>query len=186
MTVDRFHPRLFSQARFTFLLGRQLELLLLKRDFDIGSRTTLENISQETYTSFIVSLVPVYLLHILLVCGLHAFTVVPAFKNSSFLQKIKHLTSTLFMVIPFRTTRAEDARKAMKQEVFQLLLHTSGNLAMLLASRYCLLHLVHVHLVHLEPLQGHLSSSVFYGYFLLPVLLCNVLAGCLLFLYHTR
>ena len=163
-----------------------MKLYLLRRDFDIASKTTLEDISQEMYTSLMMSLVPVYLLHILLVCCLHAFIVVPAFKNSSFLQKIKHLTSTLFMVIPFRTTRAEDARKAMKQEIFQLLLHTIGNLAMLLASRYCLLHLVDVHLVHLEPLQGDQASTVFYGYFLLPVLICNVLAGCTLFLYHTR
>ena len=132
--------------------------------------TALQKISQDITDIFIYIILPIYLIHLIMNIA-HTATTIPGFWSSSISDQMAHLASGIFMVIPFR----ENTRQEIRQEAFQLLLHLSGNLAMLYASK-------------LYYLRDHLALSVSYNvfdlYFVLPVVLCNISAGGLLILYY--
>ena len=148
---------------------------MLRNDFEAAREGVLENISSDSSWIFLCILLPTYLIHLLLVLLQAASTVAP-FRDSCLLDKATHIAASLFMVTTCRDGGRGDRRMEVKQESFQLLLHLVGNLVMMYASKvYCS--------------QGDLDQIFIFTfdlYFILPVLLSNLLAAGILVFYHTR
>ena len=142
---------------------------------------SLESISYDMITIFSIAVVPIGFLHMFLV-GLQTSIMVPDFWSSSILDKATHISSTFAIVVPYWTqgTKREKTRKiAMQQDIFQLVLHLIGNLAILYISKIIFFY---------NDLSQIFSSCtlMFDLYFILPVFLFNLCAGGVYTFYQTR
>ena len=148
---------------------------MLRKDFEAAREKVLESISSDMSWIFLYILLPTYLVHLLLVL-LQAVSIVAPFRDSCLLDKATHIASSLFMVTTCRDGGRGDRRMEVKQESFQLLLHLVSNMVMMYASKiYCS--------------RGDLDQIFNFTidlYFILPVLLSNLLAASVLVFYHTR
>ena len=121
-------------------------------------------------------LITMLLFHVLCVT-LHALIVVPMFRTSKFKEKVLHITTNIFLPLPFRTPAQKDFDQDSKQEWFLVTLNSVENVTMIIAS--CLYYFI-------KRSYNFARIDLYVIFFLLPIALINIAAMLLFWFYREK
>ena len=152
-----------------------LNRLDTNQEFNLDFMPNLVNVSDQVYTNSIF-LLAVYLAHILIV-SVHAYMKVPKFRQSTWLDRLIHILTNTFLVLPFRVLHGIDHGEDEPQEWFLVILHFLENIFVVLASHFYYLN---------QKFFNYEALGLLHLYVLLPVILLNVFSVLVLILYKTK